>query len=133
MFTVTIVLMWAEVSGPQLAMIIGASILAIRRLSEMILPRFQACFRSLRKWFAIGRDVGPLCSRFLPCRIWGTFNRLCSACCLQGSVGYFVPYRGLKTLPGAEDILSDEKPDMAGYRGSNGTFFNRSAVSRLQP
>ena len=36
-FTVTIVLMWAEVSGPQLAMIIGASILAIRRLSEMIL------------------------------------------------------------------------------------------------
>ena len=37
MFTVTIVLMWAEVSGPQLAMIIGASILAIRRLSEMIL------------------------------------------------------------------------------------------------
>ena len=37
MFTVTIVLMWAEVSGPQLAMTIGASILAIRRLSEMIL------------------------------------------------------------------------------------------------
>ena len=36
-FTVTIVLMWAEVSGPQLAMIIGASVLAIRRLSEMIL------------------------------------------------------------------------------------------------
>ena len=37
MFTVTIVLMWAEVSGSELAMIIGASILAIRRLSEMIL------------------------------------------------------------------------------------------------
>ena len=36
-FTVTIVLMWAEISGPQLAMIIGALILAIRRLSEMIL------------------------------------------------------------------------------------------------
>ena len=36
-FTVTIVLMWAESSGTQTAIIVGASILAIRRLSEMIL------------------------------------------------------------------------------------------------
>ncbi len=36
-FTVTIVLMWAEVLGSQTAMIVGASILAIRRLSEMVL------------------------------------------------------------------------------------------------
>ena len=36
-FTVTIVLMWAEVSGPQNAMVVGAFILAIRRLSEMVL------------------------------------------------------------------------------------------------
>ena len=36
-FTVTVVLMWAEVSGPQTAMLVGASILAIRRLSEMVL------------------------------------------------------------------------------------------------
>jgi MFS family permease len=36
-FTVTIVLMWAEVEGPQTAMFLGALILAIRRLSEMVL------------------------------------------------------------------------------------------------
>ncbi len=36
-FTVTIVLMWAEVSGPQAAMLVGAYILAIRRISEMVL------------------------------------------------------------------------------------------------
>lgn len=36
-FTVTIVLMWAEVSGLQTAMLVGASVLAIRRLSEMVL------------------------------------------------------------------------------------------------
>ncbi len=36
-FTMTIVLMWAEVYGPQTAIVVGASILVIRRLSEMIL------------------------------------------------------------------------------------------------
>ena len=36
-FTVTVVLMWAEVSGPETAMLGGASILAIRRISEMVL------------------------------------------------------------------------------------------------
>ncbi len=36
-FTVTIVLMWAEVSGPEVAMLVGAFILAIRRISEMVL------------------------------------------------------------------------------------------------
>tara|TARA_B100000963_G_scaffold359633_1_gene387521 strand:+ start:734 stop:1891 length:1158 start_codon:yes stop_codon:yes gene_type:complete len=36
-FTVTIVLMWAEVSGSEAAMLVGASILAIRRISEMVL------------------------------------------------------------------------------------------------
>ena len=134
MFTVTIVLMWAEVSGPQLAMIIGASILAIRRLSEMILAPLSGQISD-----RLGSGL-PLAVMLVLCAagfcLVGSGALLIGCVMLvlcRGALGTLFPAAAAKLFPGAADILTDEKPDLAGYRGSNRTIFYRGAVSRLQP
>ena len=133
-FTVTVVLMWAEVSGPQTAMIVGASILAIRRLSEMILGPVSG-------WISdrFGNGVPlivmlVLCvAGFFPYRMWCAFDGMRSAGPLQRGAWNFVSCRSIKTLRRAENILSDTKPDLARYWRSSRAIFNRVAVSHPQP
>ena len=100
MFTVTIVLMWAEVSGTTTShdhWRFNTGDQTAERNDSW--PSVWADFRSLWKWFAVNRDVGPLRSRFLPYRIWGTFYGLCSAGSMQGALGTLFPAAASKLYP----------------------------------